>query len=187
MQFQAEKTIRDHNPRHAASRRLLVKDNDGKFYPKDPDNNYVSRFPDRFCGCLGCGFIDRVFRACPQQSDPVMKPKFYKDIHTHVPSTRKTVSFTNHTATPTSNINVLSTHTNPSSRSFIKKPRFFAILHALIISPRLPKNQYQFNLIIICLLFASTLGWLRMTKIRCGCYSILDPLWTLVTWTTIFG
>ena len=107
--------------------------------------------------------------------------------HMYLPSTRKTVSFTNHTATPTSNINVLSTHNNPSSRSFIKKPRFFAILHALIISPRLSKNQCQFKLIIICLLFASTLGWSRMTKIRCGCYSILDPLWTLVTWTTIFG
>ena len=26
--------------------RPLVKDNDGKFYPKNPNNNYVSKFAD---------------------------------------------------------------------------------------------------------------------------------------------
>ena len=81
MQSQAENTIRDYNPCHVAPNRILVKGNDGLLYPKDPDNNYVSRFPDRFRGCLGCGSIDHMFRACPQQSDLAMKQKSHKDLH----------------------------------------------------------------------------------------------------------
>ena len=61
MQSQAEKTIREHNPRDDVPNRILVKSNDGILYPKNPDTNYISRFPDRFCGCHGCGSIDHVF------------------------------------------------------------------------------------------------------------------------------
>ena len=72
--------------------------------------------------------IHRSYIPClPSAIKPGYETKFYKDLWAHVPSTRKTVSFTNPAATPTSNINVLSTQTNPPSQSFIKKPRSFAI------------------------------------------------------------
>ena len=45
MQSQAEKTIREHNPRDDVPNRILVKGNDGILYPKNPDTNYISRFP----------------------------------------------------------------------------------------------------------------------------------------------
>ena len=115
MQSRTEKTIREHNPRDAAPNRILVKGNDGLLYPKNLDTNYISRFPDRFRGFLGCGSINHVFHACPQRENPDMNQKLFKDLWA-IPA-----------ATPTSNINVLSTQTNPPSQSSINKSRFYTI------------------------------------------------------------
>ena len=67
---QTEKTIREYHPRGTTPPvlRQLVKGNDGKCYPKNPDNNYVSRFSERFRGYLSYGSLDHIFRACPQKA-----------------------------------------------------------------------------------------------------------------------
>ena len=59
MYSQAETTIRAHHPFSTIpmDNRPLVKGTDGKFYPKNPINNYVSRFSDEFIECLGCGSV----------------------------------------------------------------------------------------------------------------------------------
>ena len=52
----AEQTIVAHsNPAAKANERPLVIKKDGKSYPRNPTNDYVSRWPDGFFGCLGCG------------------------------------------------------------------------------------------------------------------------------------
>ena len=68
-----------------------------------------------------------MFRACPQRENPDIKDKVFKDLWAHVPSPRKTVSFANPSATQPSNINELSSQTEPPSQSSIKKPRLYAI------------------------------------------------------------
>ena len=91
-----------------------------QFYLKNPDNNYVSRFPERFCGCIGCGSLDHAFRSCPHKASPKMRQQLFQDILTHVPSTRKPiknspvpkVSFTTLAVISTYNINILYTHTH---------------------------------------------------------------------------
>ena len=115
------------NPSDDFPNRILVKGNNGLLCSKNLDTNYISRFPDSVRGCLGYGSIDRVFRDCPQRENSDIKQKFFKNLWAHVPSTRKTVSFTNPTTTPTSNIDVSPTQTHPPSQSSIKKPRFYAI------------------------------------------------------------
>ena len=89
-----------------------MKGNDGLLYTKNPDINYIIRFPHSFRGCLSYGSIDHVFRAYSQRANPDIKQKFFKDLWVHVPSTRKTVYFANPDTTPTSNINVLAIQTN---------------------------------------------------------------------------
>ena len=56
-----------------------------------------------------------------------MKQNSFKDLWEHVPSTIKTMPFTNPAATLILTINALSTQPNPPSKSSIKKPRFFTI------------------------------------------------------------
>ena len=73
IQSQAEKTIHEHNSRDATHNRILVKGNDGLLYPKNPDTDYISRFPNRFRGCLSCDSIDYVNCACPQRANSDMK------------------------------------------------------------------------------------------------------------------
>ena len=99
-----------------------MKGNDGKFYPMNPDHNYISRFSERFRGYLSCCSLDHVFRACPHKTSPEIKHKLFEDLWAHVSSsTRKIitnsrtskVTFTTPTTTPTSHINVLSTHAHP--------------------------------------------------------------------------
>ena len=40
----------------------LVVIGDGKRYPRNPTNSYVSKFLDDFFGCLGCGSDLHIFR-----------------------------------------------------------------------------------------------------------------------------
>ena len=41
--------------------------------PKNPDNEYVSRWPANFRGCLGCGHSQYHFNSCPQSADKTIK------------------------------------------------------------------------------------------------------------------
>ena len=73
----AETAIREHHllgiP--CQDNRTLVKDNDGKFYPKNPINSYVGRFADGLYRYLGCGSVDHLFRACLDKASKDMKQK----------------------------------------------------------------------------------------------------------------
>ena len=91
MYSQAESTIRSHLPPSTQTQPLkpLVNGTDGKLYPKNPINNYVSRFFDGFSGCLGCGSVSHLFWVCPDKDGKEMK-FFVQDLWDHVPSTRKT-------------------------------------------------------------------------------------------------
>ena len=75
MHFQAEKRIREHHPPGTPfqDNSPFIKGNDGKFYPRNLINNYVSRFADVFRRYLGCGFVDYVFHACPSKASKDMK------------------------------------------------------------------------------------------------------------------
>ena len=81
MYSQVESTIHSHIPpsTHTQTLRSLVKGTDGKLYPKNPINNYVSRFVDGFSGCLGCGLVFHSFRVCPVKDSKNLKqnvPRF---------------------------------------------------------------------------------------------------------------
>lgn len=39
----------------------LEKDNGGKFYSKNPNNIFVSKFADEFRGFLNCGSVDNLY------------------------------------------------------------------------------------------------------------------------------
>ena len=103
--------------------------NDGEVYPKNPYNNYDSRFAEDFRGYLGS--VNHLFRACSDKVITDMKQK-KQDLWDHVPSTRKSstylptpkVTFATHAVPSISNINVLFTHTNPRQPP-AKMPRFY--------------------------------------------------------------
>ena len=69
MYLQAESTIRFHTDTSTQPKpsRPLVIEKDGKSYPINPTTNYISRFPDGFLGCLGCGSVAHLFRECPEK------------------------------------------------------------------------------------------------------------------------
>ena len=79
MYSQVESTICSHHPATPCSRpsRPLVKGNDGKFYPKKPITNYISRFANGFSDCLGCGSETHLFRGCPEKHTSEMKKNFF--------------------------------------------------------------------------------------------------------------
>ena len=122
MHSQAEKTIRENHPPDNTLQDYipLVTGNDGNVYSKNPHNNYASRFADGFLGHLSCGSVDHLFRTFPDKATNDMEQKS-QDLWSHVSSTRKSptnipapkVTFTTPAVTSTSNINILSTHTNP--------------------------------------------------------------------------
>ena len=58
-----EQTIDKYNPYNIPSLiRPLLKKNYRKIYPKNLANKYISRYSDRFFGCLYCGSIDKQFK-----------------------------------------------------------------------------------------------------------------------------
>ena len=77
---QTEKTIREYHPPGNTLQDYipLVKGNDGKFYPKNPHYNYVSRFSEGFRGCLGYGSVGHLFRVCPDKASTGMKQITFK-------------------------------------------------------------------------------------------------------------
>ena len=60
---QTETIITQHSntfPSLDFSKSLVVK-GDGKHYPRNPTNGYVSKFPDGFFGCLVCEFDSHIY------------------------------------------------------------------------------------------------------------------------------
>ena len=51
----------------------LLAGNDGKVYHKNPSNGYISRFPDDFNGCLGCGSTEHRYRWYPRSNEKDLK------------------------------------------------------------------------------------------------------------------
>ena len=81
----AEETLEAHStPRPD---KLLVKGTDGKMYPKNPSNGYISRFPDDFTGCLGCGSTEHRFRRCPHSNEKDLSEFFWQELWAHIPTT----------------------------------------------------------------------------------------------------
>ena len=80
MYSQAESTIRYHHPSSLQSRpsRPLMKGKDGKFYPRNPITDYISRFADGFSGYLDCGSAAHLFRACPEKNSREAKQELSK-------------------------------------------------------------------------------------------------------------
>ena len=59
----AELTIEHHSnplPSLDSSSKPLVVKKDGQSYPQNPTNEYISRYPSNFFGCLGCGAVDHL-------------------------------------------------------------------------------------------------------------------------------
>ena len=138
-------------------------------------------------GCLYYGSIYHIFRACPQRANPDTKHNVLRTFgHMSLPLVRPylllTLLLLRHQTSMFCQLK-LTLLSNDLLRNLV----FSLFLHALIVSPHFPKNRCQFKLTILCLLFASILGWSRMKRIRYGCYSIPVPPWILVTWTIIFG
>ena len=86
---QAETTIIQHSntsPSLDFSKPLVVK-GDGKIYPCNPTNGYISKFTDSLFSCLGCGSDSRVFRECKSQHDNAIHKVYWQELLTHVPKT----------------------------------------------------------------------------------------------------
>jgi len=83
----AEQTLEAHST--PCPDKLLVKGTDGKMYPKNPSNGYISRFPDDFTGCLGCGSTEHRFRVCPRSNEKDLREIFWQELWDHIPTTRK--------------------------------------------------------------------------------------------------
>ena len=67
----------------------LVQREDKLFYPRNPENNYISRYPTSFRECLGCGDTNHLFRLCPPREDKSVHSAFWQEIWAHIPSVRK--------------------------------------------------------------------------------------------------
>ena len=136
MHSQAEETIRSHigNNNHSRADRPLVKGQHGKFYPKIPGSDYVSRFVDGFRGCFCCDSDAHQFRTCPDRNNPEVRRNFFLDMNAHVTSTRlkRNTAPTEQTAVQSNSMLVNSfDHTNSSSFNYnpvVKKARFDHIL-----------------------------------------------------------
>ena len=60
----------------------------GKHYPRNPTNGYVSRWPDGFYDCLGCGSDNHRFAMCPQRTNKDFRQSFWQELWAHFPTTR---------------------------------------------------------------------------------------------------
>ena len=88
---QAETTITRHSelPPLIDTPKPMVVKQDGKSYPQNPSNGYVSKYPDGFFGCLGYGSSTHRFRKCKDHSDPAVRKVYWRELWAHVAHTRK--------------------------------------------------------------------------------------------------
>jgi hypothetical protein len=73
----AEETMRRYQP------------NPGSVFSTDPATGYVSRHPNNFTGCLGCGNANHVFKQCPARNDPTTKQTFFRELFCIKPHLRR--------------------------------------------------------------------------------------------------
>ena len=89
---QAELTIQQHSEPpsilDSSSRPLVVK-RDGKSYPNNPTNEYISRYPDGFFGCLGRGASSHQFKECKDNRVNTVRSLYWQELWDRVPKTRK--------------------------------------------------------------------------------------------------
>ena len=85
---QAETTITRHSelPPPIDTPRPLVVKQDGKSYPRNPSNGYVSGYPDGF---FGCGSSAHRFRQYKDHSDSEVCKVYWQELWAHVLHTRK--------------------------------------------------------------------------------------------------
>ena len=73
--FLVLRTLEAHSITHPA--KPLVTGTDGKVYPTNPSNGFISRFPDDFTGCLGWGSTEHRFRGCPRSNEKKLTRFFW--------------------------------------------------------------------------------------------------------------
>ena len=129
----AEQTIRDYSP--STSSRVntpLVAKKDGKMYPQNPNNQYISCFPDGFESCLGYRSTTHRFRTCPRKDNKALRDIFWQELWAHIPSYRKKPS-------------PPSIPTNSSPSTFVMKPssslKLSSVLQISTITPRFNINS----------------------------------------------
>ena len=75
----AEQTITQHtNTDSKQSDRPLTKRNNGKYYPTNPTNGYISNWEDGFQGCLGCGNSQHRFATCTNKHKSLSRQIFWQ-------------------------------------------------------------------------------------------------------------
>ena len=143
---QAETTITRHSDRTSSidTPRPMVVKQDGKSYPTNPSNGYVSKYPDSFFGCLGCGSTDHQFRKCKDNRNHDVRKVYWQELWAHFPHTQKRPAGPLTTDVPSNSItsqtppvpptSVLKhglgrgSHVNrPAWHTSDKRPRFFTI------------------------------------------------------------
>ena len=116
-------------------------------YPKNPNNNYVSRFADWVHGCLDCGSVSHLFRECPEKDSKKMKFNCFQNLWDHVPSTRLRdeyhTSQSNHLSAQSLTLPSFTSNI-PSNKSPIKRARFVLFLLEFIMFLRQLRNQCLF-------------------------------------------
>ena len=149
----AEQTLAAHfTPRPD---RPLVKGSDGKMYPLNPSNGYISRFAEDFTGYIGCGSPTHQFRGCPQSTDKDLREIFWRELWAHIPTTRKKPSppfattnrFFSSLSIPSNP--PLPPHSNSNSVTWqehqdAKRPRFFTLFARISNISASKKNDANF-------------------------------------------
>ena len=73
----SEQTITQHtNPEAKKSDRPLTRRNNGKYYPTNPTNGYISNWEDSFQRCLGCGDSQYRFATCTDKHKSLSRQIF---------------------------------------------------------------------------------------------------------------
>lgn len=78
--YLAEQTLRGNSDTTTREDIPLVAGIDGKIYPQNPSNKYISRFPDEFTGFLGCGYPYHYFKSYPRKGAKYLKIFFDKNL-----------------------------------------------------------------------------------------------------------
>ena len=92
---QAELTIEQHSnpiPNVDSSSKPLVVKEDGQSYQKMLTNGYISRYPNRFFGCLSCGASSHQFKECKDNRVNTARSLYWQELWDHAPKTRKRIS-----------------------------------------------------------------------------------------------
>ena len=81
--YQAKLTIEHHSdppPHLNSSSRTLVVKKDGKSYPKNHINEYISRFPNGFFGCLICGASSHQLKECKDNRVNTIRRLYWQEL-----------------------------------------------------------------------------------------------------------